>query len=326
MTLEGLHRLAEKRARERTKETKKRQLETKSSEIDGTSTHLKLPGSKKRKKNGAEVDQTPEASSRILSKVKVSEKLPATTDEVQHSATRQHDVPVDCGIGPKSSKRSSGKKQELSVCESSNCSVASKKSKGKSKMEDEDFIYDSSAGEAVSARKSKTLPEVCDESFANAQRTFLSSTASSKKLKRKAVQQHSSKGCSQKKPKNGVVDYWQFSGDGSEGESDDQLSCNGRLDFDGVSTDESGSSVEEEVEKEEEDETEDVEESKAKIRAVEDKSLGRSGPADEDTVPSLAPLSHGKTHGAGKRTVHRKLPEWIVQFHPVENDIQRCSR
>ena len=238
--MEGLHRLAEQRAKERAKESRKRQLESKSSHIEGVSTNkevqVKSPGSKKRKKNDLEVDQERKAGSKSSSKVKASAKL---SDE----PTNQHDVPVNSS---KSSKRSSGKKKEHAVCDDSlDCNIPSNKRKGKSKMEGEDLVSNKSAGEPVSAKKLKmsARAEGSDqENLVHAQSTCLSSDV---KLKRKGdhddMQQHSNrKGSSLKKSKNCGVDHWQFSGDSSEGECEDHLSCNGRLDFDGLSTGESG--------------------------------------------------------------------------------------
>lgn len=58
-----------------------------------------------------------------------------------------------------------------------------------------------------------------------------------------------------------------------------------------------------------------------------DDSVDPPNGSDEDTTPTLAPLSRSKPGGmAGKKGVHRQLPEWILNPQIVENDIQGCSR
>ncbi len=50
-----------------------------------------------------------------------------------------------------------------------------------------------------------------------------------------------------------------------------------------------------------------------------------SSSAGEEAMPTLTPLGSGRSAG-NKKAVHRQLPEWIVNFHPVENAIQAYSQ
>jgi hypothetical protein len=62
------------------------------------------------------------------------------------------------------------------------------------------------------------------------------------------------------------------------------------------------------------------------VEMLELQSVGENDSAE--IVPSLAPLSKGNTQGVGvrKKVVHRKLPAWIEHFHAVENDIKGFSQ
>lgn len=89
----------------------------------------------------------------------------------------------------------------------------------------------------------------------------------------------------------------------------------------------------EEVEEEEEEEFEEKEgeEEEKKDEEEEEKEEGdkedSSAVKMEDTS-LLAPLGQGKVKGqhVGRKPVHRQLPDWIVNAHIIENDIQGCSR
>ena len=54
--------------------------------------------------------------------------------------------------------------------------------------------------------------------------------------------------------------------------------------------------------------------------------LGSERGSEDEATPSLAPLGTSKPEGAGKKTVHRQLPEWILNPNLVENDIKQFSR
>lgn len=118
--------------------------------------------------------------------------------------------------------------------------------------------------------------------------------------------------------------------------SDDQLSCSGRLNFGELSSEEREEKMEEmairnnkerKLLKQGTEEGSEPEKGSVPADVMENTSVDEPDPGEE-AIPSLAPLSHGKAQraGAGKKTVHRQLPEWIVHFHAVENDIERCSR
>ena len=48
---------------------------------------------------------------------------------------------------------------------------------------------------------------------------------------------------------------------------------------------------------------------------------------DVEDNASLAPLSHDMSRNVvERRTVHRQLPEWIINAHVIENDIQQFSK
>lgn len=89
----------------------------------------------------------------------------------------------------------------------------------------------------------------------------------------------------------------------------------------------------EEVEEEEEEEFEEKEgeEEEKKDEEEEEKEEGdkeESSAVKMEDTSLLAPLGQGKVKGqhAGRKPVHRQLPDWIVNAHIVENDIQGCSR
>lgn len=141
------------------------------------------------------------------------------------------------------------------------------------------------------------------------------------KRKRKAVDDSrlSAASCKQRKSRR-------YSGNDSDASSDsevaDQVNCSGRLNFDS-SQDDSEENLEE---MEGEEESDMGVEKPSKESGLEPSGEKSACEPEEEATPSLAPLSHGKGVAAAKRTVHRQLPEWIVNFHVVENDIQRCSQ
>lgn len=114
-------------------------------------------------------------------------------------------------------------------------------------------------------------------------------------------------------------------------DSDDRLSSDG-----GVSCGEDGEKRMSGIELEEgEEEGEDVDSSRAAAvegeEAVDEPASLADKPADsasggDDATPTLAPLGRSKPGGpAGKKIVHRQLPEWILNFDVIENDIEKYS-
>lgn len=198
--------------------------------------------------------------------------------------------------GLRKSKKSKRKcNDELQISVSSN-----KKSKRKSKLEELKIgnetlpVKDNVPFDTVDSKKSKRKRKAVDDSRLSAA------------------------SCKQKKSRR-------YSGNDSDASSDsevaDQVNCSGRLNFDS-SLDDS----EENLEEMGEEESDMGVEKPSKESGLEPSGEKSACEPEEEATPSLAPLSHGKGVAAAKRTVHRQLPEWIVNFHVVENDIQRCSQ
>ena len=61
-----------------------------------------------------------------------------------------------------------------------------------------------------------------------------------------------------------------------------------------------------------------------------DQKTAKSAKTEDEATPTLQPLGRdrpsGGGGGAGRKVVHRKLPDWIQNFHVIENDIQRHSQ
>ena len=120
------------------------------------------------------------------------------------------------------------------------------------------------------------------------------------------------------------------SADSESNVSGDRLSSDG-----GVSSDEEAeermSGVEEEedivdhgtvaVEREESIDEPSIDE----LVSIADKPAGSASGGD-DATPTLTPLGRSKPgNTAGKKKVHRQLPEWILNFDVIENDIEKYS-
>ena len=60
--------------------------------------------------------------------------------------------------------------------------------------------------------------------------------------------------------------------------------------------------------------------------SAQSEPVGPDSVSEDEATPSLAPLGSSKPGGAGKKTVHRQLPEWILKPNLVENDIKQYSR
>lgn len=298
LTLEGLHRLAAERESVRTHPGKKRHLQSDNGcaeEKADASSHRKSQRRHEQHLVEGFVDK-PEKGGSFLSSASQKRKAKVVT------------LVPDC--------RSNS---------SDECNVSRKAKKLNRKCNDKLQISTD-----VDHSKLDEL-KICDDISADMGDISLTNSVQSKKSKRKTTENGAASGkeSSHKKSKRNAVDVSDtcpLSDGRSDSENSDKMSCSGRLDFGSCLSDSEESLEEMEGGEESEGEASETDTKRPSKENRRESSLEEPGPAGEEATPSLAPLSHGKGVAAVKRTVHRQLPEWIVNFHVVENDIQRFSQ